>query len=106
MRALILALCSVLWAPELQAAEADAAPKAAAGQAVEAPQPTLKPRDPFADEAFLRNADGTVTWFYLTNHVGSSNLKKALDNLKLTWLRAAVRERRRFLSTDYLLRGH
>ncbi|MCZ6573501.1 MAG: type II and III secretion system protein [Planctomycetota bacterium] len=97
MRALILALCSVLWAPELQAAEADAAPKAAAGQAVEAPQPTLKPRDPFDDEAFLRNADGTVTWFYLTNHVGSSNLKKALDNLKLTWLRTAVRERRRVI---------
>ncbi len=97
MRALILALCSVLWAPELQAAEADATPKAAAGQAAEAPQPTLKLRDPFDNEAFLRNADGTVTWFYLTNHSGASNLGKALDNLKLTWLRTAVRERRRFL---------
>ena len=97
MRALILALCSVLWAPELQAAEADATPKAAAGQAAEAPQPTLKLRDPFDNEAFLRNADGTVTWFYLTNHSGASNLLKALDNLKLTWLRTAVRERRRFI---------
>ncbi len=98
MRTLILALCSVLWASELRAAEAeaDATPKAAAGQA-EAPQPTSKLRDPFADEAFLRNADGTVTWFYLTNHSGASNLQKALDNLKLTWLKTAVRERRRFL---------
>ena len=35
----------------------------------------------FLRDDLVRNKDGTLTWFYVTNHVGATTLKKSLDGL-------------------------
>ncbi|MCK6462192.1 MAG: hypothetical protein L6Q95_20095, partial [Planctomycetes bacterium] len=47
----------------------------------------------FMSREMIRNKDGTLTWFYETNHVGSTALKKSLDDLKIPGLVTAVRQR-------------
>lgn len=47
----------------------------------------------FMSRDLIRNKDGTLTWFYETSHVGSSSLKKSLDDLKIPGLQTAVRQR-------------
>jgi type II secretory pathway component GspD/PulD (secretin) len=47
----------------------------------------------FMTHDLIRNKDGTVTWFYETNHVGATSLKKSLDDLKIPGLQTYVRQR-------------
>ncbi len=47
----------------------------------------------FMSHDLIRNKDGTLTWFYETNHVGASALKKSLDELKIPGLLVAQRTR-------------
>jgi type II secretory pathway component GspD/PulD (secretin) len=47
----------------------------------------------FMSRDLIRNKDGTLTWFYETNHVGSTALKKSLDDLKIPGLVTAIRQR-------------
>jgi len=47
----------------------------------------------FMSHDLIRNKDGTLTWFYETNHVGASALKKSLDEMKIPGLLVAQRTR-------------
>jgi type II secretory pathway component GspD/PulD (secretin) len=47
----------------------------------------------FMSQDLIRNKDGTLTWFYETNHVASSALKKSVDDLKIPGVVTAVRQR-------------
>jgi type II secretory pathway component GspD/PulD (secretin) len=47
----------------------------------------------FMSRDMIRNKDGTLTWFYETNHVGATALKKSLDDLKIPGLVIALRQR-------------
>jgi len=50
----------------------------------------------FMARDLIRNKDGTLTWFYETNHVGATALKKSLDDLKIPGLVVTVRQRDKF----------
>ncbi|MHC4224684.1 MAG: type II secretion system protein GspD [Planctomycetota bacterium] len=50
----------------------------------------------FISDDLIRNKDGTITWFYVTNHVGATYLKKSLDKMKIQGLKTDTRERRAF----------
>lgn len=50
----------------------------------------------FMSRDMIRNKDGSLTWFYETNHVGSTALKKSLDDLKIPGLATALRQRDTF----------
>jgi general secretion pathway protein D len=50
----------------------------------------------FLRDDLVRNKDGTVTWFYVTNHVGATTLKKSLDALKVPGLKTMTRGRDTF----------
>lgn len=57
----------------------------------------VEPRDYyFVRDDLVRNKDGTVTWFYVTNHVGATTLKKSLDALKVPGLNTMTRGRDTF----------
>ncbi len=47
----------------------------------------------FISEDLIRNKDGTLTWFYETNHVGASALKQSVEDLKIPGLQARLRQR-------------
>ena len=53
-------------------------------------------RDYYFQGEYVRNRDGTITWFYLTNHVGSTYLKSNIDQLKLKGVKTETRERDTF----------
>ena len=44
----------------------------------------------------VRNKDGTITWFYLTNHVASSQLADSMNKLGIPKLKADTRMRDSF----------
>jgi type II secretory pathway component GspD/PulD (secretin) len=50
----------------------------------------------FLRDDLVRNKDGTYTWFYVTNHVGATTLKKSLDELKIPGLKTMTRGRDTF----------
>jgi type II secretory pathway component GspD/PulD (secretin) len=50
----------------------------------------------FLRDDLVRNKDGTVTWFYVTNHVGATTLQKSLDALKIPGLKIMTRGRDTF----------
>lgn len=50
----------------------------------------------FLRDDLVHNKDGSVTWFYVTNHVGAQTLKKSLDALKVPGLKTATRGRDTF----------
>jgi type II secretory pathway component GspD/PulD (secretin) len=47
----------------------------------------------FISRDLIRNKDGTLTWFYETNHVGATALLKSVDDLKIPGLQARLRQR-------------
>jgi len=47
----------------------------------------------FMPDDMIRNKDGTLTWFYLTNHIGATALGEALGKLKINGLRTDTRKR-------------
>ena len=47
----------------------------------------------FMSQDLIRNKDGTLTWFYETNHVGASALKQSVDDLKIPGLLTRLRQR-------------
>jgi len=72
-------------------------PKQPAEQAAPADGSDVVARDYyFMSRDLIRNKDGTVTWFYETNHVGATALKKSLDDLKIPGLAIALRQRDTF----------
>jgi type II secretory pathway component GspD/PulD (secretin) len=86
-----LLLVGVVWrAPAAQAEGPKPDKNAKAGAEVEL-------RDYyFLRDDLVRNQDGTVTWFYVTNHVGATTLKKSLDQLKVPGLQTMTRGRDTF----------
>jgi len=46
----------------------------------------------FVRDDLVRNKDGTITWFYVTNHVGASTLKQSIDSLRLPGVKAETRK--------------
>ena len=54
----------------------------------------------FISNDLVRNKDGTVTWFYVTNHVGASQLKSSLDQMKIPGLTLTLRKRDLFQFRD------
>lgn len=44
----------------------------------------------------VRNKDGTITWFYLTNHVASTQLAESMNKLGIPKLKAETRKRDSF----------
>ncbi|MHC4549743.1 MAG: type II secretion system protein GspD [Planctomycetota bacterium] len=88
------------WSLVLAAAALWAVPAGAQG-----PSPDKPPQDDgevvardyyFMRDDLVRNKDGTVTWFYVTNHVGATTLKQSLDELKIPGLKTATRQRDTF----------
>ncbi len=53
----------------------------------------------FQSDDLIRNKDGTITWFYYTNHVGAQALKKSIEAVGIQGIRIALRERDRFKVT-------
>ena len=47
----------------------------------------------FVNDELIRNKNGTLTWFYRTNHVAASNLKKSLSRLGIKGLKADTNDR-------------
>ncbi|MFI5402693.1 MAG: hypothetical protein ACHQ1G_07135, partial [Planctomycetota bacterium] len=47
----------------------------------------------FISRDLIRNKDGTLTWFYETNHVGAVALQKSVDDLKSPGLVTRLRQR-------------
>ena len=47
----------------------------------------------FMSDDLIKNKDGSVTWFYQTNHVGATTLKSSIDGLKIPGLKSAIRKR-------------
>lgn len=47
----------------------------------------------FMSRDLIRNKDGTLTWFYETNHVGATALKASIDELKIPGLTTKLRQR-------------
>lgn len=101
--ALLLSLAAAGLAQEAPAPAQEPAPEPAPAQGPPADAP-VAPRPPdgsdvvardyyFMSREMIRNKDGTLTWFYETNHVGSTALKKSLDDLKIPGLVTAVRQR-------------
>ena len=61
--------------------------------AEETPADDLVERDYyFLRDDLIRNKDGTITWFYVTNHVGASTLKQSVDALRLPGVKADLRK--------------
>jgi type II secretory pathway component GspD/PulD (secretin) len=58
-----------------------------------APKPAVSRDYYFINEELIRNKDGTLTWFYRTNHVGATNLADSLKKLKLAGLKAEINNR-------------
>jgi type II secretory pathway component GspD/PulD (secretin) len=87
----LLLLIGIAWlAPVAQAEGPKPDSKAKGGSEVE-------PRDYyFLRDDLVRNKDGTVTLFYVTNHIGASTLKKSLDALKVPGLATMTRGRDTF----------
>lgn len=50
----------------------------------------------FMSQDLIRNKDGTLTWFYETNHVGATALKQSVDDLKIPGLLTRLRQRDTF----------
>jgi len=50
----------------------------------------------FVRDDLIRNKDGSVTWFYVTNHVGASTLKGSVDGLKIPGVTTTLRKRDTF----------
>jgi len=50
----------------------------------------------FQSDDLVRNKDGSLTWFYYTNHVGATALKKSVDGLGIQAVKTVLRERDRF----------
>jgi type II secretory pathway component GspD/PulD (secretin) len=44
----------------------------------------------FLSDEKIRNEDGTVTWFYWTNHIGAQTLETSIKQLKVPGLQAAL----------------
>lgn len=61
--------------------------------------PAAKPKEQasrdyyFIRNDLIRNKDGSLTWFYRTNHVGASNLAKSLLRIKIPSFRAETNTR-------------
>jgi len=47
----------------------------------------------FMSQDLIRNKDGTLTWFYETNHVGATALKASIDEMKIPGLQTKLRQR-------------
>ncbi len=47
----------------------------------------------FLRDDLIRNKNGTLTWLYVTNHVGSTVLKSSIDQLKLPGVATSLRKR-------------
>jgi type II secretory pathway component GspD/PulD (secretin) len=50
----------------------------------------------FQSDELVRNRDGTITWFYRTNYVGASALRKSIDGIGIPNVKTALRERDSF----------
>ena len=86
-----LLLLGIAWHAPLAQAEGPNPDKNAKGE------PEVELRDYyFLREDLVRNKDGTLTWFYVTNHVGATTLKKSLDGLKVPGLVTMTRGRDTF----------
>lgn len=87
----LLIVVGVLWLASETRAEGPNSDKQAKGAS------QVEPRDYyFVRDDLVRNKDGTVTWFYVTNHVGATTLKKSLDGLKVPGLKTMTRGRDTF----------
>jgi type II secretory pathway component GspD/PulD (secretin) len=88
----LLLLSGILWAAREARAQGGPKPDNKAKGKSE-----VEPRDYyFLREDLVRNKDGTVTLFYVTNHVGAQTLKKSLDALKVPGLVTMTRGRDTF----------
>jgi len=47
----------------------------------------------FVRDDLIKNKDGTLTWFYVTNHVGATPLKGSIEKLKVPGLAADTKQR-------------
>ncbi len=47
----------------------------------------------FVEDDLIKNKDGTLTWFYVTNHVGATPLKASIEKLKVPGLSADTKMR-------------
>lgn len=77
--------------PQEAPKEANAA-SASQGQAAP-PTDVAQPSYYFQSDDLVRNQDGSLTWFYLTNHIAASQLKAAIDGLQLPGVKTSVRQR-------------
>jgi hypothetical protein len=76
----LLLLIGILWAAREARAQGGPKPDNKAKGKSE-----VEPRDYyFLREDLVRNKDGTVTLFYVTNHVGAQTLKKSLSAWHMT----------------------
>ena len=53
----------------------------------------------FVNDELIRNKNGTLTWFYRTNHVGATNLKKSVMRLAINGLKAEINDRYEYTFT-------
>jgi len=86
-----LLLLGIAWHAPLAQAEGPNPDQKAKGE------PEVELRDYyFLRDDLVRNKDGTVTWFYVTNHSGATTLKKSLDAMKIPGLVTMTRGRDTF----------
>ncbi len=71
------------------ATEGDAGTDAGATPAADSPEQDFY----FVEDDLIKNKDGTLTWFYVTNHVGATPLKSSIDKLKVPGLTADTKQR-------------
>jgi type II secretory pathway component GspD/PulD (secretin) len=84
----VLLVIGIAWRAPLALAEGPSPDKNAKGAT------DVELRDYyFMRDDLVRNKDGTLTWFYVTNHVGATTLKKSLDALKVPGLVTTTRGR-------------
>ena len=58
------------------------------------PKPKAPPRDYyFISDELVRNKDGTLSWFYRTNHMAASMLAKSMERIKLPGFKASIGQR-------------
>jgi len=67
--------------------------KPPAKKAPAAKPPTASRDYYFIRNDLIRNKDGSLTWFYRTNHVGASNLGKSMQRIKIPSFRAETNTR-------------
>ncbi len=87
--ALLVTLVALVWGGFAPSAAGDPAPNKPSAK-----KPEVVDRDYyFLSDDLIRNKDGTLTWFYVTNHVGATTLKQSLDQLKIKGLIIVLRKR-------------